>query len=248
MTSIMSLGVIYIATGKKYIDEACQSASSLKDKNPNISITIFSSEKVEQPYFEQVVIVKNPQYNYKDKVLHMNQSPYERTLFLDTDTYICSDISELFTLLEKFDIAAAHTRTLNPIEVEGVPKSFSGMNTGVILFKKTPQIRILFSNWLMLHEQNMQEKGENAPDSSAFREALYKSELRIATLTPEYNCRFRFSTGVCEVVKILHGRYPDMPALAKEINKETGVRFFIMGIGLINDTKLLSRIKRLSGS
>ncbi len=38
----------------------------------------------------------------------MSASPYEHTLFLDADTYICDNINELFDLLELFDLALAH--------------------------------------------------------------------------------------------------------------------------------------------
>jgi hypothetical protein len=243
-----SFGVIYIATSEKYLAEACQSAFSLKSQHPNIDITLFSSENVKSSCFKKVVIIDNPTFTYKDKVRYMNQSPYDSTLFLDTDTYICSEILDLFTILEKFHIAASHSRTVQSYKINKVPLSFSRFNTGVLLFKKSSETHKFLDNWLILHEKNIQDYGEDVPDSLAFCEALYESHLRIATLIPEYNFRFAFSTTAFEVVKILHGRYPDIREIAQEINKETGSRFFVQGIGLINNTKMLSRIQRFSMS
>lgn len=41
----------------------------------------------------------------------MLHSPFEHTIFLDTDTFVCGDFSELFDLLDHFDIAMSHDRT-----------------------------------------------------------------------------------------------------------------------------------------
>ncbi|EHK02479.1 hypothetical protein HRED_04318, partial [Candidatus Haloredivivus sp. G17] len=43
-----------------------------------------------------------------DKIQYMDKSPFNKTLLLDTDTLIVDDITELFDLLEQFDIAFAH--------------------------------------------------------------------------------------------------------------------------------------------
>jgi hypothetical protein len=40
-----------------------------------------------------------------NKLIAMMQSPFETTLLLDTDTYVCAGISDLFAILERFDIA-----------------------------------------------------------------------------------------------------------------------------------------------
>jgi hypothetical protein len=70
-------------------------------------------------------------------------------------------------------------------------------------------------------------------DQQAFRAALYKSKLRLATLTPEYNCRFNAPVCINGRVNILHGRHPNLPAVAQEINSQTGRRVFISGLGLL---------------
>jgi len=43
-----------------------------------------------------------------DKILPLLDSPFNRTVFLDTDTQVCSEFFELFDLLDRFDLAVAH--------------------------------------------------------------------------------------------------------------------------------------------
>src|SRR5271166_2514080 len=211
----MSTGVIYIATGRKFIDEACKSAANLKSVMPNMPLTIFSDEDVESTHFENVIRISAPRHGFIDKIMNISLSPYDFTLFLDSDTYVCDDISDLFTLLEEFDIAVAHSTYRAVYGVPLVPDNFPEFNSGVVLFKKSPQIMRSFSEWLKLYERDLNKeiqwlhpmgkalfKGD-LPDQPTFREALYCSKLRIATLTSEYNCRFNFPGFVHHKVKIL---------------------------------------------
>lgn len=214
-----SVGVLYIAMGKKYIEEAQISAASLKAKMPNLPVTILAHEEVKTPEFDDAVAVEKSYYSFEDKVVYMYDSPYDRTLFLDTDTYICEDFSELFSILDNFDIAAVHAPTKIPGTANGVPECYQQMNTGMILFKKSPEVEKFCEYWVKIFQSG-------DPDQPSFREALFKSNLRIATLTAEYNCRFPFPIFVCGTVKILHGRHEDLPWVAKKINAEKGARVY----------------------
>ena len=213
-----SIGVIYIATGEKFIREACQSVVSLKAKMPNIPVTIFASEDLKNSNFDQVIVIEKPDYNHVDKIKYIYASPYDYTLFLDTDTYISADFSEIFTVLDKFDMGVAHAPLNMRGFVNGVPESFQQLNTGVILYKKSPPVEKFFAKWLELY------KPPNA-DQPTFREVLYNSKLRIVTLAPEYNCRFPFFGVVSGTVKILHGRHKNLPLVAEKINSGKRLRF-----------------------
>jgi hypothetical protein len=237
----MSDGIIYIATGKKYIQEACQSVASLKAQMPQVSVTLFADEAIESPHFDQVIVIKNPQYGFIDKIVYMNQSPYDRTIFIDTDTYICDDLSDLFMLLDRFDIAVSHEAQRGERLIDGVPECFPELNTGVIPFRKSPAMEQFLYDWLTLFKEGMQSKRSlyrQYNDQPAFQEALYHSDLRVATLTPEYNCRCLSSTFVSRKVKILHLRHPNLPGVAKEINRNHLKRiFYDPEIGLLKISK-----------
>jgi hypothetical protein len=227
----MSQGVIYIATGRKYIEEACQSAESLKANVPAMSVTLFADEKIDSPLFDQVVPIEKPgpfksaslHRRMSPKVVYIGMSPYDYTLYLDTDTYICGDISDLFPLLERFDLAVAHDANRTPRRLAQkqpeLPNSFAQLNAGIILFKASSHMRAFLSEWLRLYQEPQYD--DYWGDQYAFRLALYKSDLRFATLTPEYNCRFRKPMYLHGSVKILHGRHSDLHGVAKQLNATT---------------------------
>lgn len=226
--SLNSRGVVYIAMGQKYIQEAYYSVESLK-VNTDIAVTIFTNRNIHNELFDNVIFIEKTNLSFIDKPFYMYRSPYENTLFLDTDTYIMSDISELFLLLENFDIVAAHEPNRFGAKITEIPKSFIELNTGVILFNKSPKMKDFFQDWLALYQQNLTWMN----DQPAFRLALYKSKLRLATLPPEYNCRFNSPVRINGRVHILHGRHPNLPAVAQEINSHMGERVFISGLGLL---------------
>jgi hypothetical protein len=235
----MLQGVIYIATGPKYIDAARKSAASLKAANPSIHVTAFSDEPISSPHVDDTVMIDGAAGGRQaaavtnhakriqavgqskgmlNKVYYMGRSPYERTLFLDSDTYVAGDITDLFSLLDRFDIAVAHAPHRSPRSpaeqkrFQEIPSGFVVMNTGVILFKKSERTDAFFFEWLRL----CQEEYIDCNDQASFRAALYHSDLRIATLTPEYNYRFRKRLCINGSLKILHGRHPDLPLVASQ--------------------------------
>jgi hypothetical protein len=178
----------------------------------------------------------------------MKASPYDYTLFLDTDTYVCADCSELFSLLEQFDLAVSHAPgRRSPLKYglseaypcPGVPRSFVELNTGVILFKKNTQIEKFFDDWLRLYTQQIESDLHPPSDQPAFRQVLYTSKLKWMTLTPEYNCRTNFPVFVCEEVKILHDRVSDFTSLVQKINETHRPRV------LFSYQKLMPALKEL---
>jgi hypothetical protein len=244
----MSKGVIYIATGQKFIDEACNSAASLKRLMPNMPLTIFCNGGSVSAHFENVIPINGATFGFIDKIINISSSPYDYTLFLDTDTYVCGDLTDLFALMETFDIAVAHAPYRAVYQVAGVPDGFPEFNTGVILFKKSPKIMTTFSEWRNLYERDSKKELQwlnpsvkamfedyinDQPDQPTFREALYHSNLRIATLTSEYNCRFNFPGSVHHKVKILHGRNKDLQTIESAINAQVVPRAYIMRFGTL---------------
>ena len=75
----------------------------------------------------------------------MKNSPFAETLFLDTDTYVCGELSELFELLAQFDIAMTLDRRYYddfPKDV-GVPGSFCEFNRGVVAFRSSERMQAM---------------------------------------------------------------------------------------------------------
>lgn len=226
-------GVIYVATGQRYVDEARVSAASLKNHHPDLPVTLFTEHPVDNPLFDHVEIINSCGNGLRDRTLCLMQSPYEQTLFLDSDTYICDDISDLFDLLDRFDMAATHAPNRRNAEHDGVPASFPQFNLGVWIFRKTPQMDQLFAEWLRLYDEESQNWDARIKHLTqpTFRIAVYHSNIRFTNLTPEYNCRY-YDSGYLEgKVKILHGHASAelLESAAKKINANKGQRVHVAG-------------------
>lgn len=238
-----SRGIIYIVTGQKFIEEACRSAASVKKCMPDIPITIFSDVPLNSALFDQVVLIANPRHGLEDKIFNIAKSPYQETLFLDSDTHMVDDSRELFSLLERFDFAAVHSSCRAQYLVSEVPDCFPEFNTGVLLFRKSKQTELLLERWVQIY-RNDGVKPLNwllpgianwyrhaLPDQPSFRRAIYESDLRIAILPSEYNCRLPFPGFVQAKVKIIHGRVHSFAKISEELNKTLLPRVFLMRWG-----------------
>lgn len=245
MSQSPRLGAIYVATcQQKYIDEACISASSLKQAMPDLSVTLLSDQTIVESCFDQCIPIQSSRNGILDKSWGMLHSPYDYTIYLDTDTYICEDFSEIFTLLEKFDIGAAlnehRTGLLGEISWDyQTMKDIQGRwiypiyNGGVIVYKRSPAVMDFLSHWFTSTRQLLLA-GNNVEDQTSLQILLHESDLRTVVLPPEYNCRFIYPVSVCGTVKILHGRHPDLSTIAQEINSSIHPRIFHPKWGLIS--------------
>jgi hypothetical protein len=238
----MKQGVVYIAIGRECIGEALESAASLKHAMPACPITLFCDQVMDYAPIDSVVPIEGSSWGPAVRIDMIGSSPYERTLFLDSDTYISGDLSELFSLMDHFDLAAAHAPVRASYQLDAVPDSFPEYNGGVILFRQSPSVRALFSKWADYYRRDLDRLRRSEirwrrppermfyhgdlPDQPTLREALYSSDLRIATLPPEYNCRFSLPGFVDGQVKILHGRGLNLPQVAAAINAVTSRRGF----------------------
>src|SRR5688572_13104221 len=106
-------GVLYIVSGVEHINLAIRSAQSVKKTNPNMPIHLFADiEKQNFQFDEQANLFTSweniPNPHSRSKVDYMARTPFERTLYLDTDTRVICDLTDVFNLLDQFDIALAH--------------------------------------------------------------------------------------------------------------------------------------------
>jgi len=208
----MSTGAIYIVTqDERYLNLLRASAESLKRAMPDLPVTVFSQFPIQEPYFDRVVLVKAESDGFYDKARLMLESPYERTLFIDADIYVAETFSELFTLLDRFDCAATHEEYLNTDWFKNyprpdIPASFPEFNTGILLYKRSAAMDSTLRNWSQLYKDFLEKNpGRDTNDQPFFRAAAYYGDARIATLTREYNCKFRGQGYLNGPVKLLHG-------------------------------------------
>ena len=192
----MSKGVIYVAYTQKYIDEALFSIASLKKHNKELPVTLFSDIKVENSLLDKNILISNNNKRSKGNYnfLSLIDSPYAKTLYLDTDTYINYNITDMFDILTKYDIGLiqdfARKRKKysdNIPEYKSIPYGFSEFNGGVILFNNNDTFKQFFNLWVHYYKKYFNIcKGYNQP---TLRVALWKSNIKIHTFPLEYNRR-----------------------------------------------------------
>ncbi len=183
-------GVLLIASGPAHVEAARAVAASVRRTNPGLRIGIFSDSAAPGALFDWTGTIAGP--HARSKVDYLGESPFDETLYLDTDTRVFADLADLFRLLERFDLAAAHrdravVRRKQPRWRTDVPASFPEHNGGVLLYRSTPKVRAFLADWRAAYA----EAGLTA-DQRTFRELLWDSDLRIAVLPKRYNRR-RFS-------------------------------------------------------
>lgn len=178
-------GFVFSATGDQYVDEAVQSARRLRELHAEEKgIALFTGRTDVEGPFTHVLSLDPPSHDRTDKIGAMLASPFEETIFLDTDTYAVENLSEIFDLLSVFDIAAAHAPGRVKREGESgwhvyhaqdVPPSFPAYNTGVVGFKKSGHVGDLFQRWLNRYKEASRDADQQVQDQPAFREVLFHS-------------------------------------------------------------------------
>ena len=237
-------GVLYVALGAEFVREAALSATSVKRQHPGLHITLYTDTPTAAGPFDAVTpIDPAPQTLAERKQARLallTKSPYPRTLALDTDTYICGDILDLFDLLDSFDLAfrhatAHHYRQELPFlgdTMEHMPAFFPQPSVGVLLFRKSPAVDAFLRRWLELFQRD-QAKAVSAGssltigDQGSCREALYDSDLRVWVVPTEYNCMFNRPGYLFGPVRILHGRHRDLEAVAAFMNRHAAPRVYL---------------------
>jgi len=236
----MDKGVLYIATGNHYVSEATRSARSLKSELPDIPTTIITDVSNTPEVFDSHIRLENPDNSNYDKVSNISKSPYTKTVFLDTDTYVHdkSGITDIFNMLDEFDFVACHglgrrletTIKKDDIPEVSVPDSFSWFNSGVVGFNNNENVQQVFDEW---EERFIRHRkvNPNIFDQGALREALYYNDIHLATLPFEYNYHILHPQAVGDKVRVFHGHVDNFEQVADIVNKDPESKRYFHAIG-----------------
>ena len=199
----MSAGILFVAYGdERYFEEARTSIAHIEEIWPEVPVQLLTGEKTHPHMLGKIQGIRN--------------TPFDRTLFLDTDCWLVEPVPEIFEVLNKFDLATSlcDWRHVYPIDV---PDCFTLVSNSQIAYLNNDKVQNFLTDWerrFRLDHERL--RGKSHPDMTWFHslpsytEALYHSDLRIAILGQEY---FWTGTGyVQQKVKIIHKR----PAAAEE--------------------------------
>jgi hypothetical protein len=218
-------GVVYIALGETYEAEAEASATSFREHH-DLPVT-----RLPAPVGDEHGLSDPKHAAYHQKIRLLAESPYERTLFLDTDTLVCGPVWEIFAALEDSDIAVALAPTRR--HTDRRPRWFQPeYNTGVIAYR-TEWMRSFSREWERLFLSRVRTD-ITFGDQSVFAEALARSRAAVCPLAVEFNCRVAVPLQLVGPVKILHGRTPEnLRRVAGYINDTLVMRVNLPHTGLL---------------
>ncbi|WP_185956640.1 putative nucleotide-diphospho-sugar transferase [Ruegeria faecimaris] len=182
-----SQGFVIAASGKDYIETAVAAARSLKVAMPDVPVDLFTDlENIPgTEVFDQIHMLDKSWF--RPKFESLVRSRFEKTVYLDADVRCLADMSDIFTVLEQFDIAMVHDPLRNSAHAQRVwktplPNAFPHLNGGLV--------GIRTSDAVLDFLRDVQETiiSENlTSDQALIREKLFASALRLAVLPPEYN-------------------------------------------------------------
>lgn len=144
-------GVIYLASGgRSYLGELLTSLKSLRKYEPDLPVTVFSRYAMPSGARCEHVHFDTEHHPLKQKVMVLPQSPYEETLFLDTDTTILAPISPIFDFLATNDFAVGNMFladwSTRPPKLLNLVKP-NDYNTGVLVFNQAPATQAFLARW-----------------------------------------------------------------------------------------------------
>jgi len=216
----MKTCIVFACSGASYAREALTAAACARARMPDQprvgfadadGIRVFRASGL----FDELHEIAEPSYSYIDKTRIALPAHYEAALYLDGDTYMTAPVDDLFDLLDRFDLVAAHEPTRFSFDAtfqhlldDGAPAAFPEFNTGVFAFRNTADVKAFFDDWRRDDAARRKAGVPPAHDQPAFRTALWASDLRLYVLPPEYNFRFTMPAfiGGFGFVRILHGR------------------------------------------
>lgn len=202
-------GVIYIAWGENAIEQAKQSIYSLRRFLPEIPVLIVGDDAAVKAFEDDETIdthlcevdpftpdrKKGFRFSAgRIKPLLAKISPFEKSLYVDCDTYFQRPPTEGFQLLDKWDAAIAETETrsldegiADPREcIETAKEMGTGLllyhNSGMIFWRRNERTKALFDLW-----SEEWERYQGWDEQVALLRALLRSEAVYLTLPHTWN-------------------------------------------------------------
>jgi hypothetical protein len=250
-------GVVYSCAGETYVAEALASARPLMRHNrvPHLLFASSDSASVAEALAAREPLLSvarfEPSANpYVDKIANIRRSPFARTIYLDTDTFVVEEIVHVLALLDRYDAAAALAPGYRGLEDPELPEAFYELNTGVLAWRASERTDAFLRAWQETYETWLTEepfagagKADHeriarsraagharslggAADQPAFRHCAWEHELRLYVLAPEYNLRLGEPAAIVRRVRVIHGRHRDVEGLAARINARSGPRLW----------------------
>jgi len=202
-------GVFYIASGVAFAQETEQSIACLR-QHSDIPIHVMTShpEEITDRAGLTVETIEHEKGLWV-KPKYMDASPFELTLFLDSDAMVVHPDALLpFKIIEPdiYDLAWCHAPKRGFNHMRGIVNCVASWNSGVMFFdmrsQRTKDILVAYRKRYAPNKNDTRMS-----DQAILSQLVWKHNFPSYTLCPEWNCRGHIS-GCIEgpKVRIVHNR------------------------------------------
>jgi len=203
---------------RDYFDkELIPSFNSLKLAVPAASVSLYTNVNFDNgagfyPGFDHVIYDEDIDKRLIAKAHALLKSPYDKTIFLDTDTIIHRDIiNDIFEVLDEFNFAVVYADAFSKGTV------YPDFNTGLIGVANNDETKKLINEWIKLFEKTPSSKGKRVNDQWAFREVFMKNKKMFHILPTYFMYRWHLMRQYPSYAVLTHDRGPeDAPADKKQ--------------------------------
>ncbi len=182
-------GIVWVATTEQYYAMALRSLWSARECMPDVNACIVTDDRKRSGIsgFDVIVDHAKPGEGFGDQVTGIGQSPFDRTIYLDADTFVIKPLWKLFDLVTLYPLAACHALWRFSREPdEDLPCVFEWA-CGMMGFRNVPIWRKFYKHWSELYFERRRTEGGNPGNQIDFREAILDQTVPIFTLGPSFN-------------------------------------------------------------
>lgn len=178
---------VYTKDGEdnKYTEECKKSIQSLKDCIPDASISVYTNASMTGLKNVNVIYDENIVQAHIAKAYALLKSPYDKTVFIDTDILVHSaGLNAIFDALTD-DIPFAATPLLYNEADFLQPRA---INTGLLGVKQTKYTKKIINKWINLFH-DLYDKNGVIMDQFSFKKIMDQDFHRIYLLPPWFHFR-----------------------------------------------------------
>jgi len=150
----------------------------------------------------------------------MPNSPFDKTLHLDADTFIIDKFGEVFDMLDNFDMVTKMSVHYISKRFPDVPECFPELSGGYMAWNKVTAVDNFFKDVLDLVSQR-----SGGTDEPFIRKAMYHSNVRYTVIQNDYCINYGHPQYAFGKIKMVHGKYENIEDDAKIINHKVYEQF-----------------------
>lgn len=211
-------GVLYVLFGghKPRELELRQSIASLRKHSPAMPIAVISDKPRKGVDLNIPLAASSIRGDHwQTRIAAFSQTPFTRTLYLDTDTIVCSDVRPLFDLLDTYEFCAAPCTT-QPEQRPGLMM----FNCGVMLWRFSTRTLSLMAEW---EHAYINRPATDRADQESFSRVI-PPHVAFGALHPRWNLRLNVAHTLITAAGIVHCKDPEAAEVATKLNADPTLR------------------------